>query len=113
MLQSRDEEKLIELLALIYCKIDWRAMKTSKNPHDIFNHRVRAAARRATLYEFVSALCNYFGLQSTQTEVQQLVDELRCVETDVLNTLSREHIPICMRAIIKAKELKQQSKTKS
>jgi hypothetical protein len=54
MLPIEVEEKLVELLAIIYARVPWGKMKTSKNPHDIFNHRVRAASRRATLYEFVS-----------------------------------------------------------
>lgn len=106
MLQIEYETTIVELLALIYCKINWRKMKTSKNPHDIFNHRVRAAARRATLYEFVSMLCNYFGLQSLPANAQQHIDILRENEQEVLNTLSSEHIPYCVRAIIRAKEIK-------
>jgi hypothetical protein len=110
MLQIEVEEKLVELLAVIYTRVPWGKMKTSKNPHDIFNHRVRAASRRATLYEFVSKLCNYFGLQSLPLEAQSLVDELGPYEDEILNTLSREHIPFCVRAIARAKEMKKAKK---
>jgi hypothetical protein len=110
MLQSEVEEKLVELLAVIYAKVPWGKMRTAKNPYDIFNHRVRAASRRATLYEFVSKLCNYFGLQSLPTEAQTLVDELRAYEEEILNALSREHIPFCVRAILRAKEMKKTKK---
>lgn len=106
MLQNEYEPILVEFLAIVYNKIQWRKMKTSKNPHDIFNHRVRAASRRATLYEFASKLCNYFGLQTLPFDAQNLLDSLRPVETQVLNALSSEHIPYCVRGIIRAKELK-------
>lgn len=109
MLQEH-EEKIIKLMAIIYNAIDWRKMHTSKNPYDIYNHRVRAASRRATLYEAVSKLANYFGLQSLPAEAIELVQELRPIEREVLNKLYTEHIPISMLAIIKAKELR---KTKS
>ena len=88
------EGKLINLLAKIYSIVNWKKMHI-KNAYDVFNHRVRAASRRATLYEAVSKLCNYFGLQSIPIELM-----------NVLNKLSREHIAICMMAIIKAKEMK-------
>ena len=107
MLQSKDEENLINFLALVYKRIPWKKMHTSKNPHDIFNHRVRAAARRGTLYQFASKLCNYFGLQTLPLEAQKLLDKLRPVQVDILNTLSIEHIPFCVRAIMRAKELKE------
>jgi hypothetical protein len=110
MLPIEVEEKLVELLAVIYARVPWGKMKTAKNPHDIFNHRVRAASRRATLYEFVSKLCNYFGLQSLPLEAQALVDELRMYEEEILNTLSREHIPFCVRAVLRAKEMKKSRK---
>ncbi len=100
------EDKLIEMLALIYLSIPWGKIKTNKNAYDIFNHRVRAAARRGNLYEAISKLANYFGLQSLKPEIIELVEELRPYEREVLNKIYLEHIPICMRAIIKSKELK-------
>ena len=107
MLQNEQEEKLVEFLGNIYKRVPWGKMRTSKNPHDIFNHRVRSAARRGTLYQFASKLCNYFGLQTLPLEAQVLLDELRPYEMEVLNTLSTEHIPLCVRGIMKAKELKE------
>jgi hypothetical protein len=106
MLRNDQEIQLIELLAQMYCKIPWGKMKTAKNPHDIFNHRVRAAARRATLYECISRLANMFGMQTIPVETQAVLDALRPHEVAVLNALSQEHIPLCVRAIIRAKEIK-------
>jgi len=106
MLQEH-EEKIIRLMAIIYNAIDWGKMRTSKNPYDVFNHRVRAASRRATIYEAVSKLANYFGLQSLPVEAIEITQELRPIEREVLNKLYTEHIPISMLAIIKAKELRK------
>ncbi|MCX7880839.1 MAG: hypothetical protein N2517_09295 [Ignavibacteria bacterium] len=103
-----EEQKLIELLAVIYSKVPWGKMRTSKNPHDIFNHRVRAAARREGIYAFASKLCNYFGLQSLPEEVIPILEYLRGNETEVLNRLSSEHIPYCVRAIVLAKSRKSE-----
>jgi len=110
MLQSEQEQALVEFLARVYNRVPWGKMRTSKNPHDIFNHRVRAAARRGTIYEFASKLCNYFGLQSLPAEAVGFLDVLRKDEVSVFNALSTEHIPFCVRGIIRAKELKTQKK---
>lgn len=101
------EPFLVQFLAWVYMKIPWQKMRTQKNPHDIFNHRVRASARRGTLYEFASKLCNYFGLQTLPAEAQEALDTLRPFEADVLKVLNTEHIPFCVRAIMEAKRIKK------
>ena len=108
MLKSEDEAILEDFLGMVYGRVFWGKMRTSKNPHDIFNHRVRSAARRPTIYAFASKLCNYFGLQTLPVEAQELLDKLRPIESEVLNTLSREHIPICVRAIIRSHQMKKE-----
>jgi len=100
------EAKLVELLAEIYARIPWQKIRTSKNPHDIWNHRLRSAATRATLGEFVSRLANAFGLQSVSARATVLVEELRSEERWLLDLVYREHIPIAMRAVLRAQELK-------
>ena len=104
------EGKLVELLATIYNSVDWGKMRTGKNAHDIFNHRVRAASRRASLYEAVSKLANYFGLQSLPEEAIGLEQELRPHERAVLNKLYTEHLAISMLAVMRAKEMREQRK---
>jgi len=104
------EEKIIELLAIIYNAVDWGKMRTSKNPYDIFNHRVRAASRRATLFEAVSKLANYFGLQSLPEEAIRIANELREYERETLNKLYTEHVPMSMLAIMRAKEIREERK---
>jgi len=110
MLSNEQEQALIELLAQVYRKTPWGKMRTRHNPHDIFNHRVRAAARRGTLFQFCSKLCNSFGLQSLPQECVGPLEILRPHEIQVLNALSTEHIPYCILAIARAKELKEQTK---
>jgi len=110
MFRNKYEETLIELLAQIYLKIPWRQVRTRKNPHDIFNHRVRSAARRGTLYQFVSKLCNYFSIQSLPFETQGLIEILRKNEFEVMKSLNIEHIPYCVRAIMRAQEMKKAKK---
>lgn len=109
-LSADDERKVVELLAHIYNVIPWAKMRTSKNPHDVFNHRIRAASRRATLYEAVSKLANYFGLQSLPPAAAELVRELRPVERQVLDKLYREHIMMSMLGIMLAKQWRGQRK---
>jgi len=42
----------------------------------------------------------------------KIVDELRVNEREVLNKLYMEHIAMCMRGIILAKELREEKKSK-
>jgi hypothetical protein len=109
-MSQNEEEALIQLLAIIYRKIPWQKIRTSKNIHDIFNHRVRAAARREKIYEFTSKLCNYFGLQSIPSEAMHEIEILRRNEESILQQLSDEHIPICVRAIMLAQTWKKEKK---
>ena len=107
---SDEEDLIVEMLAQVYAIIPWHKINTSKNAYDIFNHRVRAASRRATLYEAISKLANYFGLQSLPPDVIRIADLLREDEKRVLNKIYLEHIPICMKAILRAKEIKKEKR---
>jgi hypothetical protein len=109
-MSPEQESRTIELLAHVYNAINWQKIRTRHNPHDIFNHRVRAASRRATLYEAVSKLANYFGLQSLPAGCVPLIQELRPIEREVLNKLYTEHIPMSMLAIMRAKEMREDKK---
>jgi hypothetical protein len=51
---------------------------------------------------------HYFGLQSLPEEAQVVLDEIRPHQYWILNTLSTEHIPFCVRAIMKAKQIKSE-----
>jgi len=106
-----DEKALVELLAHIYGRIPWGRMHTSKNAWDIWNHRVRAAACRGNINEFASRLCNYFGLQYLVPEAVELCEKLRPNEREVLDTLYAEHIPLAMKGVIRAREMKEQRRS--
>jgi len=109
-MSQTEEEALIQLLAIIYRKIPWNKIRTSKNAHDIFNHRVRASARREKIYEFTSKLCNYFGLQSIPYEAIEKIEILKPNEEAILQQLSNEHIPISVKAIMLAQSWKKEQK---
>lgn len=109
-MSPEEESKVVELLAHMYAAVPWGKMRSSKNPHDVFNHRVRAASRRATLYEAVSKLANYFGLQSLPVRAAELVQELRPIEREVLDKLYSEHVMMSMLGILKAREWREDRK---
>jgi len=110
MLQCEAQVALIDLLAEVYSKVPWGKMRTSKNPYDIFNHRVRCAASRGTVDAFISSLCNHFGLQSLPSRVVSVIETLKPYEQSVLNALSNEHVAWCMRGIVKSKQKKESAK---
>jgi len=105
---KEQEDLLVEMLGYVYASVPWGKMKTSKNPYDIFNHRVRAASRRRTIYEMLSKLCNYFGLQQAPVEAIEIADKLRDIENEVLNKIYLEHIPISMKSILRGKQIKEE-----
>lgn len=110
--EEQVEGKIVELLAFVYNSVNWKKLHIGKNVYDVFNHRVRAASRRATLFEAISKLANYFGVQSLPMEAIALLQELRPYERLVLNKMYTEHIPISMMAIMRAKE-KRKTKDKT
>lgn len=109
-LDQEMERLIITFLSYVYAAIPWGKMRTAKNPWDIFNHRVRAAARQGSLYAFASRLANYFGLQHLSPEAINILDLMREDEVRVLNAIYTEHIPLCMLAIMEAKKRKQKNK---
>lgn len=106
-LTESEEQKIIEVLAWVYRQVPWQKMRTQKIPWDVFNHRVRAAARQGTLFRFASKLANYFGLQHMRPEAISLLAELRPAETRVLNALYTEHVALCMLAVQRSKQIKE------
>ena len=98
-------EQLTRLLAHIYRAIDWRRIRTSKSRYDIWNHRVRAAAKRPTLAEFASRLCNFFGVQSLTREAIALIEALQPHERACLNYIDRNHIYLATKSAVLWKQL--------
>lgn len=102
-LSPDEEQALVALLGIVYDAVRWGRMRV-RNPWDVWNHRLRAAATRPTLDGFVSRLCNQLGLQSLPPEAVPLLDQLRPVEMLCLETVYAHHVPIAMRAILAAQD---------
>ncbi len=100
------EADFVTLLAHIYGAVRWRSLSTSKNPWDIWNHRLRAASTRPTLGEAVSRLANHLGLQAIPPAAVALCVQLRPYEAALLDLAYREHIPLAMRAVMESKRRK-------
>lgn len=84
---------LIALLATIAARVDWKKLR-SKNPVDVWNHRIRAATSCRDISEFTSKLCNYFGLQSLPESTIALIEELESTRDDVLEYVRSRHIAV-------------------
>jgi len=97
-----------QVLAYIYASINWKRIKV-KSPHDVWNHRVRAAMSRATVNEAVSRLCNHFGIQSLPPAAIVLLKKVRDYEDEVLDIVAREHITYTMEAVLLAQTLRRRS----
>jgi len=106
-LKPEEEKAVVAVLAEIYRRVPWSKMRTRHCTWDIFNHRVRAAASSPSLGAFISRLCNYFGLQSLPPETALLLENYKDREAQILGAIVQEHIPICMKAIMMAKEMKE------
>jgi len=107
-LSESEIEQLTRLLAHIYRAIDWRRIRTTKSRHDIWNHRVRAAAKRPTLAEFASRLCNFFGVQSLPLAAIALIETLQPHEHACLNYIDRNHIYIATKSAIMWRQLTEE-----
>ena len=107
-LSESEIEQLTRLLAHIYRAIDWRRIRTTKSRYDIWNHRVRAAAKRPTLAEFASRLCNFFGVQSVPLAAIALIETLQPHERACLNYIDRNHIYLATKSAIMWKQLTEE-----
>jgi len=83
------EDDLVTILGSIYRKVQWQKMG-SKNPWDIFNHRIQFSANEATIPQMIERLCNHLSLQapvySEQSEqFVEAVDRCRQVEKEAMH----------------------------
>jgi len=106
MQRMRDDELMIALLAEIYRQIPWHKIKV-KSRWDLWNHRVRAAATRPTIHEFVSKLANYFSIQSLPPTAIQLAQQLEPRQLSILNRLYSEHLYFSVLSAEQARQPKQ------
>ena len=110
--QPEWRDALDELLAHVYTKARPALARSRHSAWDVFNHRVRFSTGAATLGAFISRLSNCWGIQSLPIRAQALLDGLEHYEDAVLRYLQQEHVPACMRAIIIAKQMKEDASAK-
>ena len=110
MLAPEMRDTVIYLLATIYRAVPWHKMRTRHRHADIFNHRVRAAAAAATLPEFCSKLCNFFGVQSLPDAAMDALQALEGHDDDVLNAIMAEHIYYATMASLEARKQRKKEK---
>jgi len=84
---------VIELLAIIASRVNWKRLRL-RNPVDMWNHRIRAACSCRDVAEFVSKLCNYFGLQSIPEKGIPLIEKLEAQREEVLDYILSRHIHV-------------------
>jgi len=92
-MDEMDEEEILDalaqLLSIVYRRVDWRRMG-ARNPHDVFQHRVKAAAGQPSLSRAVDYLCERLGVQSLK---------LSNAERETFRELNRDHSPECLDAL--------------
>lgn len=81
------EDLIVYVLAKVYNKTDWRRVARGRDPLDVFQHRVLAAAYMPNFRQFLSKLCLGLGIQGLRIEShvldvldrnsQRVLDELR------------------------------------
>lgn len=102
-------DDIILMLAYIYRSVQWQKMSTSKSAWDIWNHRVRQCATRATLGAAISRLCNTLGLQSVPEPAIFIYQRLLPDQEQVLRLIYEEHIPIAVQSATRARRLRSSS----
>lgn len=105
-LSDETKAEWVDVLAAIYGRVDWGKWSSRHGPWDVWNHRVRCVVDRPTLGEACSRLANQFGLQHLQPETVESIATLEPHAEALLDWTAREHIPVAMRAVMRAKELK-------
>ncbi len=66
------EDLLVYVLVRVYMRVDWKKTARGRDPLDVFQHRVLAAAYAATFRQFLERLCRSLGLQSVRVEAEVL-----------------------------------------
>lgn len=101
------EEDMAELLGQVWRRVRWRRMVSRTRPAtDIFQHRLKVAALRSTIREFVTKLCHGLNLQSVQVE-PALINRLEEKSDEILSAVFRENVYWTLVAQERAKEVKR------
>jgi len=101
-------EEIAEVLSAVYRRVRWHRMGNS-NPHDVFQHRLKYAAYRGTVYECVDKLCQGLGIQSLKVPADRLAS-LQARAREVLHALRHESIYLVALATEKARVYKERLK---
>lgn len=98
------EETIIEILKIIYSKINFGKLKV-KNPHELFTNKVLVSSRKPTIKMFVGKLCSYMGINYIPKEILDKIDYLveNYSENDVLNKIHDEYMYLSMSGIMASK----------
>lgn len=101
------EGDMAQLLGAIWKRVKWKRMVSRTRPAtDIFQHRLKVAAMRSTVREFVTKLCHGLNLQSVAVE-PGLIDRLEERSDEVLSAVFRENVYWTLIAQERAKEGKK------
>ena len=99
-------DQIADLLAAVYRKGRWRRMRNS-NPHDVFQHRIKYAAAKPSVLEFLDKLCQGLGIQSIKYDPEK-IEALQQRNDEVLHALRRESVYLVTKATFLAKKYKEQ-----
>lgn len=99
------EEAIVELLATIYKRANWRQIAKGRDPIDVFQHRVLVAAYQPDLKRFIEKLCRGLSIQGVRID-PQLLAKLRENEELVMEELRNSSVYYVALAYKRAKEVK-------
>ena len=102
-------DQIADLLSAVYRKVNWRRMK-NRNPHDVFQHRVKFAACKSNVLEFLDKLCQGLGIQSIKYDPDKILN-LKEKNREVMYALRHESIYLVVKATALAREYKLARKT--
>ena len=97
------EEAIVELLATIYRRANWRQVARGRDPLDVFQHRVLAAAYQPDLKRFIEKLCRGLGIQGVRID-ERLLARLRESEELVMEELRSSSVYYVALAYKRARE---------
>jgi hypothetical protein len=76
-------------LGKVYRNVDWgKFSKAKATTYDIFQHRIRTAANKNSVVEFLSKLCDGLNLQAPSIPAE-LIEHLEFNATKVLNMIRK------------------------
>lgn len=102
-LGDRVERALIDLLAQVWLRVDWRKISRNRNPMDVFQHRLKVASYENSITKVIEKLCHGLSLQSVDVP-PDLIQLLRQNEADAIDMLRENSVYFVIMAKTQAKE---------